>query len=68
MTVNIKGKPTHDYLLTISSLHGRVLQRKRLENPVDSEQALDLSDLPGGVYLIGLSNEAGSFSEKLVKQ
>lgn len=68
MIASIKGEPAGNYLLTVSDLHGRVLQSQKLENPVAPEQHLDLSSLPTGVYLIGLSSEAGSFSEKLVKQ
>lgn len=68
VTLAFKDKPTGDYLLTVSDVHGRVLQSQKLENPVAPEQTLDLSSLPAGVYLIGLSNDAGRFCGKVVKQ
>jgi len=68
MIANIKEKPTGDCLLTVTDLRGQVLQSRKLESPVDSEQTLDLSGLPAGVYLLSMRNEEGVFSGKIIKQ
>lgn len=68
VAITINGQQNKGFLLTVSDVHGRVLQSQKLENPVAPEQTLDLSGLPAGVYLVGLSNEAGRFCSKVIKQ
>lgn len=57
-----------NFHLIISDVYGRICRRQSLEKQAGPELAVDLNGLPPGLYLFGIGNETGIFSEKVIKQ
>lgn len=66
--ITVQGETLGDYLLTVSDAFGRIIHREMIDNQSSFEQAVDLSRVPAGVYVVTLSNGVGSTSLHAVKQ
>ena len=54
--------------LSLVDINGRVLLRKTL-SPASLSTQVDMSDLPGGIYLLQLTSATGNVSSKrIIKQ
>lgn len=68
VSMRLKGNHSSDYSLTVCDVYGLTLQRRILKNLDDSEQTLDLSTFPAGVYLIHLSDGVDRICSRVVKE
>ena len=63
--VNFQTRNLRAYMLTISTIEGRILMKQRI---TESIFRLNISSLPGGVYIIHAQNESLNRIEKLIKR
>ena len=64
LTVEISSQ-TKVSQIDIINIHGMLLSRKIVGN---EQNSIDVSGLPGGIYIIQVRTESGVFSQKFIKQ
>lgn len=61
----IQSNIPHSRTFSIQNLFGQIIFSEKFPA---TEEVIDVSELPGGVYFVTLHSEAGVFSRKMVKQ
>jgi len=64
-TVSSQMTEVGNYTIKVSDIFGRVVFEKSASSDGRVNEVIDLSDLPGGVYIVELLSEKGTMKEKL---
>lgn len=62
--VTIESKGPYPILLELRDLNGRMIRKARMEGPV---QTLDLTGVPGGIYVISVRTVNESIAKRIIK-
>lgn len=69
LTVQIRGSGEEEYWLSIVNQIGQVVRRKEVSKTSEMLSAwFDVSDLPGGVYVVRVQSRKGALIGKVIKE
>ncbi len=66
--VSLSFSQNTDVELTLINILGRAVQKQQLNNVLNEQVTLNLSDLAAGTYLVNLKSAEGQFTRKLIVQ